>query len=95
MDLVDVLMHLASPCPPQEPKNENDVIQPAVDGVLRAVRAARAANVKRVIVTSSVAAIVNARKKPVEATTTSTSQSPIEEVTRTTTFRYNEKDWSD
>lgn len=36
---IDVLMHLASPCPPQEPENEAEVIQPAVDGMLRAVRA--------------------------------------------------------
>ena len=91
---IDVLMHLASPCPPNEPENEADVIQPAVDGVLRAVRAARAANVTRVICTSSVAAIVNAaHKKPMNEATTTAKDGVAK--TTTTTFLYNEKDWSD
>jgi dihydroflavonol-4-reductase len=54
---VDVLMHTASPFPIASPKDENDLIRPAVDGTLRALRAAHAAGVKRVILTSSVAAI--------------------------------------
>lgn len=56
---IDVLFHLASPCPVEEPKNEDGVIRPAIDGALRAVRAAHAAGVTRVIATSSVAAVVN------------------------------------
>jgi len=54
---IDVLMHTASPFPIASPKNENDLIRPAVDGTLRALRAAKNAGVKRVILTSSVAAI--------------------------------------
>ncbi len=54
---VDVLMHTASPFPMTQPTNEDDVIRPAVDGALRAVQAARAAGVTRVIMTSSVAAV--------------------------------------
>lgn len=51
--------HIASPFPLQTPKNEDDVIIPAREGTLRALRAAKAAGtVKRVIVTSSVAAIM-------------------------------------
>lgn len=54
---VDVLMHTASPFPMVQPSDENDVIRPAVDGALRALRAAQAAGVNRVIMTSSTAAI--------------------------------------
>lgn len=56
---VDYVLHLASPFPASEPKNENDLIEPAREGTLRALRAAKkAGSVKRVVVTSSVAAIV-------------------------------------
>jgi dihydroflavonol-4-reductase len=51
---IDVLMHTASPFPP---KDENDLIRPAVDGTLRALKAAKSSGVKRVILTSSMAAI--------------------------------------
>ncbi len=54
---VDVLMHSASPFPIASPKNEDDLIRPAVDGTLRALGAAHAAGVTRVILTSSVAAV--------------------------------------
>lgn len=54
---IDVLMHTASPFPLATPKDENDLIRPAVDGTLRALKAAKSAGVKRVILTSSVAAI--------------------------------------
>jgi len=49
--------HVASPFPLELPKHENDLILPARDGTLRVLRAADAANVKRVILTSSCAAI--------------------------------------
>lgn len=61
MQNVDVLMHIASPCPSREPKHEEEVIRPAIDGAMRAVRAAHQAGVTRVIFTSSVAAVVNAQ----------------------------------
>ena len=54
---VNVLMHTASPFPLSSPKDENEVIRPAVEGTLRALKAAKNAGVKRVILTSSVAAI--------------------------------------
>lgn len=54
---IDVLMHTASPFPLASPKDENDLIRPAVEGTLRALKAAKDASVKRVILTSSVAAI--------------------------------------
>lgn len=57
MEGVDVLMHTASPFPMVQPKNEDDLIRPAVDGALRALRAAHKAGVTRVVLTSSTAAI--------------------------------------
>jgi len=57
-DGVNVLMHLASPTPVGEPEDPEQVIQPAVLGALRAVKAAQKAGVRRVIFTSSVAAVV-------------------------------------
>ena len=54
---VDVLMHTASPCPIASPKDENELIRPAVDGTLRALKAAHNAGVHRVILTSSMAAL--------------------------------------
>ncbi|RZM23028.1 MAG: aldehyde reductase [Pedobacter sp.] len=53
----DYVLHVASPFPAGEPKDENDIIKPARDGALRVLRAASAANVKRVVLTSSFAAI--------------------------------------
>jgi dihydroflavonol-4-reductase len=54
---VDVLMHTASPFPIASPKDENELIRPAVEGTLRAMKAAHSAKVNRVILTSSLAAI--------------------------------------
>ena len=54
---VDVLMHTASPFPIASPKDENELIRPAVDGTLRALKAAHNAGVHRVILTSSMAAL--------------------------------------
>jgi len=49
--------HLASPLPPGVPRDANELIVPARDGALRALKAARDAGVRRVVMTSSVAAI--------------------------------------
>ena len=57
MEGMDVLMHTASPFPITQPKDADDLIRPAVDGTLRALRAAHKAGIGRAIVTSSVAAI--------------------------------------
>ncbi len=49
--------HVASPFSTSAPKHEDELIVPARDGVLRALRYARAAGVRRFVQTSSVAAI--------------------------------------
>lgn len=53
----DFVLHVASPLPSAVPKDENEIIVPAREGTLRVLRAARDAGVKRVVVTSSFAAI--------------------------------------
>lgn len=53
----DYVLHVASPFPAATPKDENDLIVPAREGALRVLRAARDAGVKRVVMTSSYAAI--------------------------------------
>lgn len=55
----DFVLHVASPLPLSEPKDENELIRPAVEGTLRVLRAANDAGVRRVVQTSSVAAIVH------------------------------------
>ena len=53
----DYVLHIASPFPAGIPKHEDELIVPARDGALRVLRAARDAGVKRVVLTSSFAAI--------------------------------------
>jgi nucleoside-diphosphate-sugar epimerase len=53
----EYVLHVASPLPPSVPRHEDDLIVPAREGALRALRAARDAGVKRVVLTSSFAAI--------------------------------------
>jgi len=54
---IDVLIHSASPFPLVIPANENELIRPAVDGTLRAFKAAKNAGINRIILTSSNAAV--------------------------------------
>lgn len=52
------VQHVASPFPAEVPKDENELIRPAVDGATRVLKAcADAGTVKRVVMTSSVAAV--------------------------------------
>jgi dihydroflavonol-4-reductase len=51
------MAHVASPLPVGVPRDANELIAPARDGALRALKAARDAGVRRVVMTSSVAAI--------------------------------------
>lgn len=53
----DYVLHVASPFPQIAPENEDELIVPARDGTLRVLRAARDACVRRVVLTSSFAAI--------------------------------------
>lgn len=53
----EYVLHVASPFPSGVPKNDDEIIVPAREGALRVLRAARDAGVKRVVLTSSFAAI--------------------------------------
>lgn len=53
----DYVLHIASPFPAQDPEDENELIIPAKEGALRVLKAARDAGAKRVVLTSSFAAI--------------------------------------
>lgn len=53
----DYVLHVASPFPPSQPKDPDELIVPAREGTLRVLGAALDAGAKRVVVTSSVAAL--------------------------------------
>ena len=52
------VVHVASPFVLAEPKDENELIAPAVEGTGRVVRAAQRAGVSRLVLTSSIVAMV-------------------------------------
>ena len=52
------VLHVASPFIIANPEDENEMISPAVDGTLRVLSAAKTASVQRVVVTSSLIAII-------------------------------------
>ncbi len=53
----DYVLHVASPFPPVQPKDPDELIVPAREGTVRVLGAALDAGAKRVVVTSSIAAI--------------------------------------
>jgi dihydroflavonol-4-reductase len=61
MEGCDYVLHVASPFVVKAPKDENELIKPAVDGTLRALKAAKIAGVKRVVLTSSTASMQGGR----------------------------------
>jgi nucleoside-diphosphate-sugar epimerase len=60
----DYVLHVASPIFLSLPKDENEMIRPAVDGALRVLKAARNAGVKRVVMTSNFGAVGYSHKNP-------------------------------
>jgi nucleoside-diphosphate-sugar epimerase len=59
---MEYILHVASPFPVESPKNEDEVIKPAVNGTLSVLKAVTGTKTKRVIITSSVAAIMDHTK---------------------------------
>ena len=53
----DFVLHVASPIYLKVPKDENEMIVPAVEGTLRVLKAARNAGVQRVVMTSNFGAV--------------------------------------
>ncbi len=63
MEGVHGVLHIASPFPMKEPKDESELLRPAVEGTLRVLRAAAEAGVERFVHTSSSAAIMEGHGK--------------------------------
>jgi nucleoside-diphosphate-sugar epimerase len=63
----DYVLHVASPFPPAQPKDPDELIVPARDGALRVLSASLDAGVRRVVMTSSVAAVRHGRAMSAEA----------------------------
>ena len=61
----DYLIHIASPFIIQEPKDENTLIEPALKGTLRALNSAKNNNIKKVVLTSSMASIAYGHNKKI------------------------------
>jgi dihydroflavonol-4-reductase len=72
MEGMDFVQHIASPVPATLPKNDDELVIPAREGALRALRFGRDAGVKRVVMTSSMAAVAygldGAPSKPLDET---------------------------
>ena len=64
MQGVDYVLHVASPIPAEKPKNDQELIVPAREGALRALRFARDAGVKRLVLTSSTASVTYGHAEP-------------------------------
>ena len=61
----DYVMHVASPFWIANPKNEAEMMAPAIEGTLRVLRAAQKAKVKRVILTSSIVSMMSSIRRGV------------------------------
>ena len=55
------VMHVASPFVLAEPKDENELITPAVEGTRRVIEAAQRAGVRRLVLTSSTVAMITGK----------------------------------
>ena len=58
MEECDYVFHIASPYFIKVPKNENDMLRPAIEGTIRALSFAQKAGIKRVVLTSSIVAMI-------------------------------------
>ncbi len=56
-DGCDHILHVASPFPASQPKDADELVVPAREGTLRVLRAGLGAGVRRIVITSSVAAV--------------------------------------
>lgn len=79
----DYVLHVASPFPPAQPKDPDELIVPARDGALRVLKASLDAGVKRVVMTSSVAAVRHGRAPSADAPYDETDWTDPDDVRRT------------
>ncbi|MEM9351499.1 MAG: NAD-dependent epimerase/dehydratase family protein [Planctomycetota bacterium] len=62
----EFVQHLASPFPIRQPRDREELVQPAREGTLRVLNAARDAGVQKVVVTSSMVAMMYRANRPPE-----------------------------
>ena len=62
----EFVLHVASPFIILEPKDENEYIRPAVDGTIRALKAAKKGGIKRVVLTSSMVSMLEDADKSID-----------------------------
>lgn len=72
------VLHIASPIHLELPKDENEMIRPAVDGTLRVLKSARDGGVKRVVMTSNFGAVGYSHKDPSQLITEESWTNPNE-----------------
>jgi len=75
----DYVLHVASPFPPDQPKDPDELIVPAREGTLRVLGASLDAGVKRIVLTSSVAAVRPAKGSPPHTLTEEDWSDPADE----------------
>lgn len=73
-----LILHVASPFPLDNPKNEDELIIPARDGALRLLRAAKETGARKVVLTSSMAAVMYGHKKEKQGPFTEDDVSPAD-----------------
>lgn len=83
----DAVLHTASPFLMAEPRDADEVVRPAVEGTLRALRAARDAGVGRIVLTSSVAAVMHRDLPPGRTVFDETDRTGPDHPTATPCFR--------
>jgi dihydroflavonol-4-reductase len=72
------VLHVASPFPAKQPRDEQQLIRPAVEGTLRVLRAAAGAGVERVVQTSSMVAVMYGHPRERKASFTEADWTRIE-----------------
>ena len=77
------VLHVASPFPPVQPKDPDELIVPARDGALRVLRAALDAGAERVVMTSSIAAVRSGRASSESAPYTEADWTDGDDASRT------------
>ena len=71
-------MHTASPFPLKVPKNHDEIIKPAVEGTIAVMKACHKHGVKRLVITSSDAAVSDKRPADIKAVYTADDWSDLE-----------------
>lgn len=74
----EYVLHMASPFPATPPRDEKELIGPAVDGTLRVLEASGRAGVRRVVMTSSLSAISSGRPSDEEGRRTENDWSDVD-----------------